>query len=149
MSLNHMNIIIVSALACIITQIIKMAVILVRRKRFYLRAFITTGGMPSAHSAIVCSLATSVAMVEGFNSVAFGISAILAFVVMFDAAGLRRAVGQQAVVLNRIVKELMELSSAADFEHDSREIIGHTILQVVVGAVLGAAVSFLWFALVE
>ena len=144
-----MNIIIVSALACIITQIIKMAVILVRRKRFYLRAFITTGGMPSAHSAIVSSLATSVAMVEGLNSVAFGISAILAFVVMFDAAGLRRAVGQQAIVLNRIVKELMELSSAADFEHDSREIIGHTILQVFVGALLGAAVSFLWFTLVE
>jgi uncharacterized protein len=142
-----MNIIAVSVCACILTQLIKVMIILVQKKRFYPRAFLTTGGMPSTHSAIVSSLAISVAMVEGLNSVAFGISAVLAFVVMFDAAGLRRSVGKQAIILDQVVKELKEQGSAINFEEISRDIMGHTIIQVIVGALIGAAVSCLWFKL--
>jgi acid phosphatase family membrane protein YuiD len=142
-----MNIIAVSICACILTQLIKVMIILVQKKRFYPRAFLNTGGMPSTHSAIVSALAISVAMVEGLSSVTFGISAVLAFVVMFDAAGLRRSVGKQAVILNQVVKELKEQGSAIDFEENSRDIMGHTIVQVIVGALIGAAVSCLWFTL--
>jgi acid phosphatase family membrane protein YuiD len=142
-----MNVILVSIFACVISQLVKVIIILAHRKQLDFRAFITTGGMPSAHSAIVSALATSVAMVEGLDSVVFGISAVLAFIVMFDAAGLRRSVGKQAIVLNRIAKELKEQRSIADFEHDLRESIGHTILQVIVGACIGVAVSYLWFTL--
>jgi uncharacterized protein len=144
-----MNIIFASACACIVTQLIKVIIILVQKRQLYLRALMTTGGMPSAHSAIVSSLAISVAIVEGLNSVAFGISAVLAFVVMFDAAGLRRSVGKQAVILSRIVKSLKEQGSEIDFEHDSNEMIGHTIIQVITGAIVGIAVSCLWFTLIE
>jgi acid phosphatase family membrane protein YuiD len=144
-----MSIIIISICACVITQLIKVIIILAKKKQLYLRALITTGGMPSAHSAIVSSLCISVAIVEGLGSVAFGISAVLAFVVMFDAAGLRRSVGKQAVILNKIVKELKERGSKIDFEHDSREMIGHTIIQVIVGALIGVAVSCFWFLLLE
>jgi acid phosphatase family membrane protein YuiD len=142
-----MNVIIVSVCACVISQLLKVLIILVQKKQLDFRAFITTGGMPSAHSAIVSALATSVAMVEGLESVVFGVSAVLAFVVMIDAAGLRRSVGKQAIVLNRIVKELKERRTKADSEHDLRELIGHTTPQVIVGACLGVAVSYLWFTL--
>ena len=64
--------------------------------------------MPSSHTALVCALATAVAMIQGFNSVAFAITAILAMIVMYDAAGVRQAVGRQARILNRLVKELRD-----------------------------------------
>ena len=147
--LISMNIILASVCACIVTQLIKVIIILIQKKQLYLRAFLTTGGMPSAHSAIVSSLAISVAIVEGLESVAFGISVVLAFVVMFDAAGLRRSVGKQAVILSRIVNALKEQGSIIDFEHDSHEMIGHTIIQVMMGAFIGVVVSCLWFTLLS
>jgi acid phosphatase family membrane protein YuiD len=105
--------------------------------------------MPSSHSAIVSALATSVAIVEGFESVAFAISAVLALIVMYDAAGLRRSVGKQAVVLNRIVQELKNRRLMTDFGHDLRELIGHTFIQVIAGAILGVTVSVLVFMLLD
>ena len=74
--------------------------------------------MPSAHTALVCALATAVAMMLGFNSVAFAIAAILAMVVMYDAAGVRQAVGRQSKILNRIVKELREKRPRDEVERD-------------------------------
>jgi len=66
---------------------------------------------------------------------------------MYDAAGVRRAVSQQSVVLNRIVKELMEKRPKDEVERDLREFIGHTPFQVIVGAVLGVTISCLWLAI--
>jgi uncharacterized protein len=143
-----MNVIIVSICAWAIAQFLKFAIILIQKKQFDFRAFVATGGMPSAHSAIVSALATSVAIVDGLDSVTFGISVVLALIVMYDAAGVRRSVGKQAVVLNRIAKELKERRTIAGFEYDLRELIGHTTFQVAVGACLGIGVSFLWFLLI-
>ncbi|HTY81601.1 MAG TPA: divergent PAP2 family protein [Dehalococcoidales bacterium] len=140
-----MEIIIVSVCAWAVTQFIKVIVGLVRKKQFDFRTFVTTGGMPSSHSAIVSALATSVAIADGIKSVTFAISTVLAFIVMYDAAGLRRSVGQQAQVLNRILKELRERRSIAYFEKDLRELIGHSALQVIVGACIGIAISYTWF----
>jgi len=124
-------------------QLIKVVVVLIKERRLDLRYMVSSGGMPSAHSATVCALATSVALVEGFESVAFGITAILAIVVMYDAAGVRRSVSRQSVVLNRLVKEIMVKSPRYQVvEHDLRELIGHTPFQVIIGAILGIGIAW-------
>ena len=99
--------------------------------------------MPSAHSATVCALATAVAMTQGLSSVAFGITAILAMVVMYDSAGVRQSVSRQSIILNRIVNELKDKRPRDEMERDFREFIGHTPFQVIVGAVLGILVAYL------
>ena len=103
--------------------------------------------MPSAHTALVCALATTVAMMLGFNSAAFAIAAILAMVVMYDAAGVRQAVGRQARILNRLVKELRDKRPRDEVERDLREFIGHTQFQVIAGAVLGILIAWVWLTL--
>ncbi len=126
----------------------KVFVILVRDKRLDLRYFVTSGGMPSAHSAIVCALATAVAMTHGIGSVTFGIAVVLALIVTYDSAGVRQSVSQQSVVLNRIVQELRFKRPIAEVERDLREFIGHTPFQVIVGAALGILVAWLWLTII-
>ncbi len=113
-----------------------------------LRYLVVSGGMPSAHSAVVTGLATSVALIQGFGSVAFGISAILALVVMYDAAGLRQSVGKQSIVLNRILRELKLRRPVIELGRDLREFIGHTQFQVIIGGLLGVVVAWSWLAIV-
>ncbi len=103
--------------------------------------------MPSSHTALVCALATAVAITDGLNSIIFAVAAILAMVVMYDAAGVRQAVSQQSVILNRIVKELMEKRPRSEVERDLREFIGHTPFQVIAGAALGIFVAWLWLTI--
>jgi len=141
------KVLVISFCAWALAQLLKVFVILVREKRLDLRSFVGSGGMPSAHSAVVCALATSVAMTQGLGSVVFGITAILAVVVMYDAAGVRQSVGQQAAVLNRIVQELRFRRPIAELEHDLREFIGHTQVQVILGAILGILVAWLWLTI--
>ena len=95
----------------------------------------------------VSALTTSVAMVEGFESVAFGITAILALVVMYDAASVRRWVGRQSIFLNRIMREIRLRRPVAEWEHDLREFVGHTPFQVIIGGALGIIVAWLWFTI--
>ena len=127
-----------------VAQLLKVFITLVKDKRLDLRYLVISGGMPSAHSALVSALATSVAIIQGLGSVAFGITAILALVVMYDAAGIRQSVGLQSVVLNRIVQELRSRRPMAELERDLREFIGHTPFQVIAGAALGIIVAWLW-----
>ena len=103
--------------------------------------------MPSSHTALVCALAVAVGMMQGFSSVAFAITAILAIVVMYDAAGVRQAVSQQSTILNRIVKELMDKRPRDEVERDLREFIGHTPFQVIAGASLGIFIAWLWLTI--
>ncbi len=141
------RVLLVPICAWAVTQAIKVLIALIRRKRVGLRYFVTGGGMPSAHSATVSALAASVAMVQGFESVTFGITVILALIVMYDAAGVRRSVGRQSVVLNRIVQEIRSRRPEAVIERELWELIGHTPFQVIVGAVLGILVAWLWFTI--
>jgi len=133
--------------AWIISQVLKVLVVLAREKRLELRFLVGSGGMPSSHTALVCSLATVVGMTQGFGSVVFAVVAILAMVVMYDAAGVRRAVGRQSTILNRIVKELLEKRPRDEVERHLREFIGHTPFQVIAGAVLGIFVAWLWLTI--
>ena len=138
---------VIPASAWAIAQLLKVFVVLAREKRLDLWFLVRGGGMPSSHTALVCALAATVAMMQGFDSVAFGITAILAIVVMYDAAGVRQAVSQQSIVLNRIVKELRDKRPRGEVERDLREFIGHTPFQVIAGAALGIFVAWLWLTI--
>jgi hypothetical protein len=141
--MNMVLIISVSAWAA--AQVIKVLLVLIKDKHLNFRYFVSSGGMPSAHSATVCALATAVARLEGFSSVAFGITAILAIIVMYDSAGVRQAVSRQSTVLNRIVKELQVRRRHGDFmERELRVLIGHTPFQVFAGAALGIFIAMVW-----
>ncbi len=127
----------------IVAQMLKVVGGLIRERRLDMGFFIRSGGMPSSHTALVTSLATSVGILTGFNSVEFAISAVFASIVMYDAAGVRRSVGQMSIILNRIMQELRERRSK-DMEQDVRELIGHTPFQVFSGGLLGIGIAVLW-----
>jgi uncharacterized protein len=136
------KVLLISATAWAIAQILKFLVVLIQERRIAWHYFITSGGMPSSHTAIVCALATSIAMTFGFGSVAFAISAVVTLIVMYDAAGVRQSVGQQSVIINRIMRR-----TKMDLEQELREFIGHTPIQVFMGAVLGILVAWSWIVL--
>ena len=133
--------------AWVISQILKVFIVLAREKRFDWWFLLGSGGMPSSHTALVCALAAAVAMMQGLNSVAFAIAAILAMVVMYDAAGVRQAVSRQSKILNRIVKELREKRPRDEVERDLREFIGHTQFQVIAGGILGILIAWVWLTI--
>ena len=85
-------------------QVFKVLTDLIINKKFNFKRIIGAGGMPSSHSAVVCSLASCIGKEYGFDSGIFAISVIMAFVVMYDAAGVRRAAGKQATILNKILE---------------------------------------------
>jgi len=130
-----------------LAQISKVVVVLIQKKQFDVRYFVISGGMPSSHSAFVSALATAVAFIEGPGSVEFGMCVVLALVVMYDAAGIRQSVGQQAAVLNRILKELETRSPAKVLGQEFRELVGHTPFQVIMGGLLGTGTAWLWISL--
>lgn len=136
------KVLIISACTWGITQILKVLIILIQERRLAWNYFTTSGGMPSSHSATVCALCTSIAMIEGTGSVFFSIATVLAIIVMYDAAGIRQSVGQQSVIINRIVK-----SHKYDVERELRELIGHTPIQVIVGGILGILIAWTWLKL--
>jgi len=132
-----------------IAQLLKVIIILIQKKQLDLRYLVISGGMPSAHSAVVSALATSVALIQGLGSVAFGFSAIVAMIVMYDAAGVRQSVGKQSIILNRMIRELSQRRTITELEHDLKEFIGHTSFQVIIGGLLGVGIAWSWLAIVS
>src|SRR6202165_127261 len=110
-----------------------------RQRRLNLRVLAETGGMLSCSAAIVMGMTTAVGKYAGVSSAAFAIALIFSFVVMYDAAGLRRAAGRQAAILNRLVEDLVHMRGMQ--EQRLRELLGHTPVEVLVGAVLGIGVG--------
>jgi hypothetical protein len=128
--------------AAFIAQILKFIGYLLTHQTINFKILTTTGGMPSSHTAGVVALATTVGMICGFDSVEFAIAIGYAIVVMYDAAGLRRAAGKTAACLNKIMEEFYAgkpLSSQTKL----KELLGHTPFEVFVGALLGIAISAL------
>jgi uncharacterized protein len=145
--LGRNQVLIIAFIAWVITQVLKVIVVLVQEKRLAWNYLVTSGGMPSSHSATVCALATAIAMTVGMDSIYFSISVVLAVIVMYDAAGVRQSVGQHSVALNRIIREFSFKTSSLQFEKDFREFIGHTPFQVIVGAALGVLIAWLGLTL--
>jgi len=125
-------------------QIIKTIIYAFVSKSFRGERLFGAGGMPSSHSATVCALSTSSLVVYGVGSFQFTICAILAFITMYDAMGVRRETGNQAKVINEMM-ELFEKMSDKSLNNDDRlkEFVGHTPLQVLVGAVLGVVLALI------
>ncbi len=102
-----------------------------------------SGGMPSSHSATVTALATAAACHYGLSSFEFAISVILAIIVMYDAMGVRRETGKQSKLLNMLLEADLFGEGFADFEGTLKELVGHTPLQVFMGAVLGTGIALM------
>ncbi len=125
----------------VVAQIIKFFFHLIVKRQVDLRLFTTTGGMPSSHAAGVMGLSTAVGLIKGFDSIVFAIALGYAFIVMYDAAGVRRAAGKQAACLNRIIMDIykQDLQEAGG---KLKELLGHTPLQVFIGALFGVFYAF-------
>ena len=133
-----------SILSWLTAQVIKVLIALFITKKFDLERLIGSGGMPSSHSALVCGLATAVFIRHGFDSFEFAVAVVLALIVMYDAMGVRRAAGEQAKTLNKLVNwyvfhQQSEEEDPPVLETDKmlKELIGHTPLEVISGAILG------------
>jgi acid phosphatase family membrane protein YuiD len=113
-----------------------------RHGRWNFRRFVETGGMPSSHSASVSALTTAVGLRDGFGSTLFGVTLYFSLIVMYDAAGLRQAAGRQAVILNRLMNE--HFAEAEVDRHRLMELLGHTPLEVLTGALLGVVSALAW-----
>jgi len=130
------SILLTAIIAWFVAQALKVIFVFVTRKKLDFKRLIGSGGMPSSHSSFVTGLATSVGLVEGFESSLFAVSVVLAFIVMYDAAGIRRAAGQIARRLNKLVDE-WEKGNSEKNGKKLKELLGHTPVEVFAGAVLG------------
>lgn len=134
------KILLLSVLAWAIAQVLKLLISMVVYHKFDITYLTTGGGMPSSHSALVCACSVSTAFEAGLNSSVFAVATVLAFIVMYDAAHVRLETGKQAKVLNQLMRSWGDSRPEA-FEAELKELIGHTPLQVAVGAVLGIAIG--------
>ena len=133
-----------AAIAWFIAQVLKTIIHTFLTKDFNLERMYGSGGMPSSHSATVTALATASAFVYGAASSEFAISAILAIIVMYDARGVRRETGIQAKVLNDLIELLKDVhNELMTMDEKLKEFVGHTPLQVVIGAILGFGIACL------
>ena len=136
---NHM--IIAPIFSWLVAQVLKIIIHAIVEKKFSLERLFGDGGMPSGHSATVCSLAAYAAITYGTGSFAFALTAILALIVCHDATGVRRETGKQAVILNEMRKSINDQTLDAI---KIKEFVGHTPLQVIVGGALGVITALLW-----
>jgi acid phosphatase family membrane protein YuiD len=140
-SLFDNRVLVAAFLAWAIAQLGKTLYELVRQRKLVISRLVSSGGMPSSHSALVTGLATATGREMGVGSPAFAIAVVLASIVMYDAAGVRRAVSIQARILNQMLEEAFQGSPMA--EKRLRELIGHTPVQVFVGGLLGVGIGLL------
>ena len=128
-----------AAFAYAAAQTIKTLVYYKKHKKINLYTFISSGGFPSSHSAFVMAATASIGFIEGFESSLFAMSAIISLIVMYDAAGVRRAAGNQAAAINKLFKSLE--NHGVSLDKALKELLGHTPVQVFVGAILGIVVG--------
>jgi acid phosphatase family membrane protein YuiD len=138
------RILVAAFLAWALAQISKIFYELIFQRKLMISRLVSSGGMPSSHSALVTGLATATGRQLGVASPLFAVTVVLASIVMYDAAGVRRAVSIQARILNQMIEEAFQGSPMA--EKRLRELIGHTPVQVFVGALLGLVVGLLMTA---
>lgn len=129
-------------LAWFLAQLIKVILDAVLVQKIDMRRFVSSGGMPSSHSALAAACAASIGKLYGTQSPGFALAVILAAVVMYDACNVRRSAGDTARLVNQLLAHVERLT-AEDFADDLREVMGHTPLQVLMGALLGLCVGLL------
>jgi len=135
---------ILSSLAAILlAQVLKVLLVLLTERRWVLKRLTETGGMPSSHAATVAALCTSIGLEHGFENAYFAIALVFGVIVVYDAAGVRRAAGRHAEILNELIKEFSHLFSDEERPRALKTLLGHTYPQVLVGSGIGIAMGFL------
>lgn len=124
-----------------VAQILKTLIHLLFTKKFVVERLVGSGGMPSSHSSTVCALVTATCYYYGPGSFEFAISLIMAIIVMYDAMGVRRETGIQARVLNEMMEVFADMGSDMSAQDKLKEFVGHTPLQVLMGAILGIVIA--------
>lgn len=135
------EILISTLIAWFLAQALKVPVYFIRWRRWNWGLWFSTGGMPSSHSALVTSCATSVGLYDGFDSPTFAVAVAIAMVVVYDAAGIRRQAGFHAQRINLLINEL--LNGKPISEASLKEVLGHTPREVIGGIVFGIFVSWI------
>ncbi len=144
---NGYEVIICAVLSAFCAQVIKFILFTIKNRKINFKIFSTTGGMPSSHSAGVMALSTIVGILKGFDSCLFATALGFSLIIMYDAAGLRRAAGKTAACLNKMMDDF--------YHHDMqaaggklKELLGHTPLEVFVGAIFGICFAYLFHAFI-
>ncbi len=140
------KIIIIAFIAWILNQSLKMIVFYITEKKWDIRRFTGAGGMPSTHSALSVCVATTIGIKEGWESPLFALAIVTSFIIMADAAGVRREAGEQAKVLNKIILEFFEEIKLKDKR--LKELVGHTPFEVIVGAFIGIIMAWVLSAII-
>lgn len=139
------RILLTAAIGWTVAQVAKTIIHIITNKTFSPERLVGGGGMPSSHSATVCALSTAVFIKYGFASTEFAIAFIFSFIVMYDAMGVRRETGNQAKVINEMREFFIEMQRIAEIPPEERlkELIGHTPLQVLIGAITGVIIGII------
>ncbi|KGH34600.1 divergent PAP2 family protein [Lactococcus cremoris] len=137
----HNQILLTAIVSWALAQLIKIGIELIRTHRINWQLIFATGGMPSSHSSLVVALATAMGLRQGFDSPIFAVATVLAFVVLYDAQGIRRQAGNQARIINRMLQNVENAGIKVD--KNLKELLGHTPIQVVGGTILGIIVALI------
>lgn len=140
LSQNHIFITVVVAWG--VAQGAKVFLGVIGERRFNFRWFVDTGGMPSSHAATVSALATAVGLEYGVASPIFALTLVFAWIILMDAQGLRRSTGKQAETLNMLLEDIYWKKGIK--EERLKELLGHTPVEVVIGAVIGVLVAVIF-----
>ena len=141
MEVLHNPVLVAAVMGWFVAQVLKTIIHLIVTKQFVLDRMVGSGGMPSSHAATVCALATAAGLEFGGGSFEFAVAVILAIIVMHDARGVRRETGIQARILNEMMEAFRKMGNKMTAEERLKEFVGHTPLQVLVGAVLGIIIG--------
>lgn len=138
-----------AVLANVLAQLVKVPIRLITKKEWRPALVLSTGGMPSSHSAFVAALATAVALVDGVHTTVFAISFCFAAVVIYDAMGIRRHAGQHAKVLNHLIDDLKKTGNLSILQDEAyqkkfKELLGHEPLETFCGTLFGIMVAMLY-----
>lgn len=137
--LFHNQVFVISFVSWFMAQLLKVLLTLYFDKKLNLYRMVGSGGMPSSHSSTVMALSTAVGLLNGWNSEIYGMSLIFSLIVMYDASGVRQSVGKQAIILNTILDDLYQHKPIR--EERLKELVGHTKVEVLAGAVLGIVIA--------
>lgn len=149
--------ILTSIFAIFFAQFVKVPIFYVATKKVDWSLLTSTGGMPSSHSAAVTALATAIGIETGFDSPIFAVATMFAIITMFDATGVRRQAGEQAIVLNQLVKDFQMIFEEAKHwqEHGEqykqkklKELLGHKPIEVFFGAITGIIIAIIMYSII-
>jgi len=137
------KIILLWALSGLLAQFIKTFLGYFKKKKINLRHLVEPGGMPSSHSSSAFALTTSIGLAYGFDSPLFAITLFFSFIVIYEAAGLRRSAGRQAEILNKLLDKIYKKEVSKDMK--LRELLGHTPIEVFLGCLMGILFALAFF----